>query len=81
MKAGNPAVTDANVVLRRLNPDYFLGGEMRIDPGLSAAAIRGKIAGPLGLSLEEAAEGILRVINAVMAKAIVRVRIVISPDV
>jgi N-methylhydantoinase A len=71
----HPAVTDANVVLRRLNPDYFLGGEMPIDPALSAAAIRDKIAGPLSLSLEEAAEGILRVINAVMVKAIRRLSV------
>src|SRR5205823_1298238 len=66
---------DANVVLRRLNPAYFLGGEMQIDPELSARAIREKIAGPLGLLLEEAAEGILRVINAVMSKAIRRLSV------
>lgn len=65
-----PTVTDANVVLGRVNPSYFLGGEMKIDPQLSEKAVREKICQPLGLGLEEAAEGMLRVINAVMTKAI-----------
>jgi N-methylhydantoinase A len=70
-----PTVTDANVVLHRLNPDYFLGGEMKISAELATAAIREQIAKPLGLGLEEAAEGILRVINAVMVKAIRRLSV------
>lgn len=70
-----PTVTDANVVLRRLNPDYFLGGELKIDAALAQSAIQEKISGPLGLTLEEAAEGIVRVINAVMVKVIRRLSI------
>ena len=59
----------------RLNPDYFLGGEMRVYPELSAGMIEEKIAVPLGLSLERAAEGILRVINASMVRGIRRVSV------
>jgi N-methylhydantoinase A len=70
-----PTVTDANVVLRRLNPDYFLGGEMGINVDLAASAIRERIGAPLGMGLEEAAEGILQVINAVMVKAIRRLSV------
>ena len=70
-----PTVTDANVVLRRLNADYFLGGEMKVDTELAASAIRERISEPLHLGVEEAAEGILRVINAVMVKAIRRLSV------
>jgi N-methylhydantoinase A len=70
-----PTVTDANVALRRINPDYFLGGEMKIDASLASRAIQENIAEPLDLGLEEAAEGILRVINAVMSKAIRRLSV------
>ncbi len=65
-----PTVTDACVVLNRLNPDYFLGGEMSLDTGGSRNAIKEKIAEPLGMSVEEAAEGIIRVVTANMTKAI-----------
>ena len=70
-----PTVTDANVVLGRLNASHLLGGEMAIDAELSAKAIEEGIAAPLGLELVEAAEGIVRVINAVMAKAIRRLSV------
>ncbi len=70
-----PTVTDANVVLGRLNASHLLGGEMAIDAELSAKAIGEGIAAPLGLELVEAAEGIIRVINAVMAKAIRRLSV------
>ena len=70
-----PTVTDANVALGRLNAGYLLGGEMAIDAELSGKAIQENIAAPLGLDLVEAAEGIIRVINAVMAKAIRRLSV------
>jgi N-methylhydantoinase A len=63
-------VTDANLVLGRLNPDYFLGGEMKLYPELAQEAIRRHVAEPLGLSLEEAASGMIRVVNANMVRAI-----------
>lgn len=65
-----PTVTDANLVLGRLNPDYFLGGEMALHPGLAEKAIMKHVAEPLGVSLEEAASGIIRVVNANMERAI-----------
>lgn len=63
------AVTDANVVLGMLNPEYLLNGQMKIDREASVAAVR-RLAEPLGLSLEETALGILRVVTANMARAI-----------
>ncbi len=65
-----PTVTDANIVLGRLDPDFFLGGALTLDPGLARAAVAERVAGPLGLGVEEAAEGILAVVNAHMASAI-----------
>ncbi|PYV18283.1 MAG: hypothetical protein DMG07_04240 [Acidobacteria bacterium] len=70
-----PTVTDANLALGRLNADYFLGGAMSIDDTLARRAIEERIARPLGLGVAAAAEGILRVINAVMAKAIRRLSV------
>ena len=64
-----PTVTDANVVLGYINPDYFLGGRRRINPEASARAIETKIAKPLGLSLEQAAYGIYRIVNTNMVGA------------
>lgn len=63
-------VTDAAVVLGILHPDEFLGGEVPLDAGLADEAVTGNIAGPLGLSLEEAALGIVRVANAGMIQTI-----------
>ncbi|GAB2530277.1 hypothetical protein GCM10027267_31100 [Paramicrobacterium agarici] len=64
-----PAVTDANVVLRFLNPEYLLNGQMKIDRAASVNALRA-IGAPLGLEPEEAALGMLRVVTANMARAI-----------
>jgi N-methylhydantoinase A len=62
-------VTDANLVLGRLDPGNFLGGAMRLDPDAARRAV-GDLAGRLGLGLEAAAEGILTIVNANMANAI-----------
>jgi N-methylhydantoinase A len=64
-----PTVTDANLVLGRLDPENFLGGAMALELG-AARRVVSKLADRLGLSLEEAAEGILRIVNANMANAI-----------
>jgi N-methylhydantoinase A len=64
-----PTVTDANLVLGRLDPDNFLGGAMRLDVAAARQAV-GRLADRLGLSLEAAAEGILTIVNANMANAI-----------
>jgi N-methylhydantoinase A/oxoprolinase/acetone carboxylase beta subunit len=64
-----PTVTDANLVLGRLDPDNFLGGAMQLDPAAARRAVS-DLAAKLGLDLEEAAEGILTIVNANMANAI-----------
>lgn len=64
-----PTVTDANVVLQVLNPEYLLNGQMEIDRSASLRAL-GAVGAPLGLSAEEAALGMLRVVTANMARAI-----------
>ncbi|MFA6264650.1 MAG: hydantoinase/oxoprolinase family protein [Pseudolabrys sp.] len=56
-----PTVTDCNLVLGRLAPDRFLGGEMKLDLEGAKKAIEEKIGKPLGLGTLEAADGILRV--------------------
>ena len=63
-------VTDANLVLGRLSPDAFLGGEMSLDLEKAREAVTSRLADPLELALEEAAEGIIRVVNANMIKGI-----------
>lgn len=61
---GRPTLTDALVQLRHLNPRVLLQGEMPIDAALSADAIRREVAEPLGMSEDDAALGILRVLVA-----------------
>jgi N-methylhydantoinase A len=56
-------------VLGYLDPDYFLGGQLKIDPAAARQAIQTRIAGPLGLSVEEAAWGIHQIVNEGMANA------------
>ena len=65
-----PTVSDANLVLGYLNPQYFAGGDMGLNVDLAREAIRRHIADPMGLSVEAAAEGILRVVNATMIRGI-----------
>ena len=65
MRGGQePTVTDVLVLLRQLNPEFLLGGAMKIDSELSENVIAGKIAQPLGLTREDAALGILHVVIA-----------------
>ena len=64
-----PTVTDANVVLGRLDKDDFLGGGMKLD-AQAADRVIDELAGRLGLGKLEAAEGVLTVINSNMANAI-----------
>ena len=65
-----PTVTDANLVLGRLDSRYFLGGRMALDTESAAAAIENRVARPLGLVTEQAAQGILRLTNAGLGAAI-----------
>ncbi len=74
-----PTVTDANLVLGRLDADYFLGGEMKLDAAAAKAAITKKIAEPLQYQgtdgLARAASGILTIAGFTMADAIKRISI------
>ncbi len=65
-----PTVTDANLILGRLDPKQFLGGEMSFDLESAQAAIREKIARPLGLEETTAADGILQIAVTSMSHAV-----------
>ena len=64
-----PTVTDADLVLGYLNPDYFLGGDLRLDRGKAAATIEKHVADPLGMSTIDAAAGIRTLIDTQMREA------------
>jgi len=69
-KGGTQAtVTDANLVLGRLNPDYFLGGNVKLETNLARESVS-KIASLLNMSLEDAARGIIKISTANMVQAI-----------
>jgi N-methylhydantoinase A len=65
-----PTITDANLVLGRLEAGTLLGGRMTVDAAAASAAIEARIARPLGLSVEVAAHGIVQIANAGMSRAI-----------
>ncbi|HXJ00644.1 MAG TPA: hydantoinase/oxoprolinase family protein [Micropepsaceae bacterium] len=66
----DPVVTDANLVLGRINPRRFLNGNMTLDVAASARAIKDRIADPLGLSVRDAALGIIRIADGAMSLAV-----------
>ena len=65
-----PTITDANLVLGRLDPAYFAGGEMSLNLDSAREAIRKQCAEPLGISIEEAAHGIVEIANTAMVNAL-----------
>jgi N-methylhydantoinase A len=65
-----PTCTDADLILGYLNPDYFLGGEIVLNPDLARKAIKEKIADPLGLSVIEAARSIKAISDHAMVDGI-----------
>ena len=67
--ASDATVTDANLVLGRLNADYFLGGKMRLDPAAAERAIRA-VGDRLGMDAPRAAQAVIDVTNENMANAI-----------
>ena len=66
----DPTVTDANLVLGRIDAEYFLGGGIRLVKDGAVQAVRERIGNPLGLGLEEAALGILTIANYNMSLAV-----------
>ena len=65
-----PTITDANLILGRLDPNYFAGGEMTLDTEAANNAISKYCAEPLGLSIEAAAYGIVEIANTAMVNAL-----------
>lgn len=67
-----PTVTDADVVLNRIDPDNFLGGTIKLDKNKAIKSIEEKIAKPLGISVYQAADGIIKIIDAIMGSTLRR---------
>ncbi|MDQ4077178.1 MAG: hydantoinase/oxoprolinase family protein [Chloroflexota bacterium] len=65
-----PTVTDANLVLGYMAPEWFLGGAMELDPDAAARAIEEKVAQPLGVDMITAANGIFRIANNNLSNAV-----------
>lgn len=65
-----PTITDCNLVLGLLSEDNFLGGKMRLDAAQARAAVEAMVAKPLSMSVEDAAEGVIRIIDVKMEEAI-----------
>lgn len=65
-----PTVTDADVVLGYIDPDYFLGGEIKLDKAKAISAIMKYVGEPLGMSAEESAWSIRALIDAKMGEAV-----------
>jgi N-methylhydantoinase A/oxoprolinase/acetone carboxylase beta subunit len=61
-----PTVTDADVVMNRIDPNYFLGGAKKLDAEASRRAIKEKIADPLNMSVEDTAEAICKIVDGSM---------------
>ena len=67
---GDATVTDASLVLGYINPDYFAGGSVQLQPALAREVISKKVAEPLSLTVEQAALGIHRVLNTQISEGI-----------
>ncbi|MGH3359114.1 MAG: hydantoinase/oxoprolinase family protein, partial [Nocardioidaceae bacterium] len=65
-----PTVCDCDVVMGRLNPDYFLGGKVRLNVELAEQVLRDKVSDPLGIDLYEAAEGMANLLEMDASDAI-----------
>jgi len=70
-----PTVSDANLVLGYLNPDGLVGGRLPLDAKKARAAIKTKVADPLGISAEKAAYGMYTIVNSNMVNGIRRVSV------
>jgi N-methylhydantoinase A/oxoprolinase/acetone carboxylase beta subunit len=67
-----PTVTDADIVLGYINPDYYHGGRLKLDKGKATSAIGEKLARPLGIEVEEAALLIKKIVDANMGDTIAK---------
>jgi len=75
-----PTVTDANLILGRLDAANFLGGDMKLDIAKARAAVETKIAKPLNMTIEQAALGIVRIADAKMSLAVREVSVAKGHD-
>ncbi len=66
----DPTVTDADLALGYLDPDFFLGGEIPLDSALAEKAISDKVAGPLGMTVIQAAQAIMTAVSSFTADEI-----------
>jgi acetone carboxylase, beta subunit len=62
-----PTVTDLNLVLGRINPEYFLGGDIELDLERARAAVAEQVAAPLGLAVEAAAAGVIELFDQTLS--------------
>ncbi len=60
------SVTDLNLVLGRVNPDYFLGGDVKLDPERAHAEVKRQLAEPLGLEVDDAAAGVVGLFEQIL---------------
>jgi N-methylhydantoinase A/acetophenone carboxylase len=75
-----PTVTDADLVLGILDPDYFLGGSFKLNQNKAIAAIEEKVAGPLGISVEAAALAIKAKVDENMGREMVKLKQEMGPQ-
>lgn len=68
-----PTIADCDAILGRLNPDYFLGGKVRLQVGKARQAFKTKCADVLGVGVEEAAEGMIDMLETDAGNALRRV--------
>ena len=68
----DPTVTDADVVLGYINPQFYFGGKLNLNKEKAAAAIRDRISRPLGMTVEEAAVTIRKIVDGNMSSAIMK---------
>ena len=71
----DPTTTDADLLLGYIPADFFLGGEITLDPDRAATAVRAKIAEPLGMSVPQAANAILTAVSAFTADRVAEISI------
>jgi N-methylhydantoinase A len=77
----DPTVTDLDIALGYMDPDFFLGGEIPLDPELSRNAIQDKIGDPLGMNVNEAAQAAMTTVVSYMADQITEISTTVGFDV
>ena len=77
----DPTVTDLDIVLGYMDPDYFLGGEIKLHAELSRNAIRNKIGKPLGMDVDEAAQAAMATVISYMADKITEISTTVGFDI